>query len=600
MYIRKTKTRAVNKNDYYSYRLVESTRDAKGRVKQHTLLNLGSSYSKVFDESDHPLLSQRVENIIIGQQSLLPLKEELEAEAQRIANLVIKKHAHPLVQGRVEGLVQYTEVDVSSIENSDVKTVGAEHLAYETAKKINLPDILSKCGLSARDVNSAMASIIGRLIYPGSEVSTVRYLQNNSALDEILGTDFSNLYKDRLYKISDLLLQHQKQIEKKLYSREKELFALSEIVTLYDLTNTYFEGESNANENGAFGHSKEKRKDCKLVTLALVLDGSGFPKKSHIFKGNIAEAGTLQSMLENIGNKEAVVVMDAGIATEDNIIWLNENNYKYLVISRKRNQSLPEVEGVVVKDDPDNKVTTFLLQKEKETELYCHSEGMEKRSNKILEKSVNRFEEQLKKIANGLEKKRGVKKYDKILQKIGRIKEKYSKVANQFDIKITTDDKKDKVVEIKWEYIADKQLKAPGVYCIRTNQTKLSNKQIWNTYRMLNDIEEAFRTLKTDLGLRPIYHQTTTRISGHIFISVLAYHILHSVRYQLKQNNINDSWSTIMLKLSVHYRITNTLQRKNNTPIHIRKSTRANPEQLRIYRSCNIPSAILQNTITTY
>ena len=599
MYIRKTKTRSINNTDHYSYRLVESRRDSNGKVKQHTLLNLGAHYN-IVAETDHPLLSQRIENIIIGQQSLLPLTDDLETEAQRIANLVIKKHAKPLIYDNKENQVQYTEVDISTIENSDVKTVGSEHLAYETAKKINLTEILSECGLSEKEINSAMATIIGRLIAPGSEVSTVNYLRNNSALDEILDTDFSNLHKDRLYKISDLLLKHQKEIEQKLYAKEKDLFALSEIVTLYDLTNTYLEGESKANDYGAYGHSKEKRRDCKLVTLALVLDGSVFPKKSHIFKGNIAEAGTLQSMLEKISNKKAVIVMDAGIATEDNITWLNDNDYKYLVISRKRNQSLPDIEGVIVKDDPDNQITTFLLKNDKEAELYCHSEGVEKRSSKILEKYVNRFEDELQKIANGLEKKTGTKKYDKILERIGRIKEKYSKVASRFDIKITADDKKEKAIAIAWEDIAEKQSKTPGIYCIRTNQTELNNQQIWNTYRMLNDIEEAFRTLKTDLGLRPIYHQKTNRISGHIFISVLAYHILHSVRYQLKLSNINDSWQTIMSKLSTHYRITTSLQQKDAKPIHIRKSTRANPEQLSIYRACNVASTILQTTITAY
>jgi transposase len=563
------------------------------------LLNLGAHYS-IIEESDLPLLSQRIENIISGQQSLLPLTDNLETEAQRIANLVIKKHAKPLIYDDKNDQVQYREVDIGTIENSDIKTVGSEHLAYETAKKINLIGILSECGLSEKEINSAMATIIGRLIAPGSEVSTVNYLRNNSALDEILATDFSNLHKNKLYKISEVLIKHQKEIEQKLYFKEKELFALSEIVTLYDLTNTYFEGESNGNDYGAYGHSKEKRKDCKLVTLALVLDGSGFPKKSHIFKGNIAEAGTLQSMLEKISDKKAVVVMDAGIATEANITWLNDNNYKYLVISRKRNQSLPDIEGVVVKDDPENKITTFLLNNDQEAELYCHSQGVEKRSGKILEKYINRFEEELKKIANGLQKKTGTKKYDIILQRIGRIKEKYSMVARQFNINIIADDTKGKVTAISWENTTEKQHKKPVIYCIRTNQIELNNQQIWNTYRMLNNIEEAFRTLKTDLGLRPIFHQTTDRISGHIFISVLAYHILHSVRYQLKLSNINDSWQTIMFKLSTHYRITTSLQQKNAKPIHIRKSTRANPEQLKIYRACNIPSTILQTTITTY
>ncbi len=599
MYIRKTKTRVINGIDHFTYRMVESSRDANGKVKQHTLLNLGAHYDLI-PETDYAIVAQRVNNIITGQLSLLPLIDELETEAQRVAALIIKKHAQPLPDNDSKTRPIYEHVNLTTIENSDVKTVGIEHLTYETAKKISLPQILSECGLSAKEVNSALASIIGRLIAPGSEVSTVNYLRNNSALDEILGTDFSNLHKNKLYQISDLLLKNQKTIESALYKKEQELFSFSEVVTLYDLTNTYFEGESLGNSNGALGHSKEKRSDCKLVTLALILDGSGFPKKSHIFKGNIAEAGTLESMLQVLDGKKAMVVMDAGIATEDNINWLNDNHYKYLVISRKRNQSLPDIDGVIVKDTPDHKVTTFLLKSEVESELYCHSESMEKRSTLIQQKYIERFENELQKIANGLTKRGGVKKYDKIQQKIGRIKEKYSKISGQFSIDVSGDEKKEKVTGLIWARQLEKQSKAPGIYCIRTNQTQLNNKEIWDTYRMLNDIEEAFRILKTDLGLRPIYHQTTDRVSGHIFISVLAYHILHTIRHQLKQSGINDSWQTIISKLSNHYRITNSLQRKDNKPIHIRKSMRANPRQLAIYNACNVSSTILTSTITTY
>ena len=599
MYIRKTKTRVINGIDHFTYRMVESSRDVSGKVKQYTLLNLGAHYDLI-PESDFPIVAQRVNNIITGQLSLLPLTDELETEAQRVATLIIKKHAQPLPTNDNKITPVYEHVDLTSIENSDVKTVGIEHLTYETAKKISLPQILSECGLSTKEVNSALASIIGRLIAPGSEVSTVNYLRNNSALDEILGTDFSNLHKNKLYQISDLLLKNQKLIEAALYKKEQELFAFSEVVTLYDLTNTYFEEESLGNSNGALGHSKEKRSDCKLVTLALVLDGSGFPKKSHIFKGNIAEAGTLESMLEVLGGKEAMLVMDAGIATENNINWLNDNNYKYLVISRKRNQSLRDIDGVVVKDTPDHKVTTFLLKSDAESELYCHSESMEKRSTLIQQKYIERFENELQKIANGLTKRGGIKNYDKIQQKIGRIKEQYSKIAGQYSIEVSGDEKKEKVTGLIWVHQPEKQSKAPGIYCIRTNQTQLNNKEIWDTYRMLNDIEEAFRILKTDLGLRPIYHQTTDRVSGHIFISVLAYHILHTIRHQLKQHGINDSWQTVASKLNNHYRITNSLQRKDNKPIHIRKSMRANPRQLAIYNACNVSSAILTSTITTY
>lgn len=377
---------------------------------------------------------------------------------------------------------------------------------------------------------------------------------------------------------------------------------LKEIVTLYDLTNTYFEGDSSANENGVFGRSKEKRSDCVLVTLALVLDSSGFPKKSHIFKGNISEATTLEQMLRELSDKKAIIIMDAGIATEDNVKWLSDNGYKYLVVSRKKNQSLPDIDGIIVKEDPQSKVTTFLVRNDDagEHELYCHSESMEKRDNFMSQKYITRFEDELTKLAKVLTNKGVIKKYDKIHQKLGRLKEQYSKVARQFDIEVTADDKKVKVIGLTWKHKPENKVKAPGIYCLRTNQTELNNTEIWNTYRMLNDIEAAFRTLKTDLGLRPIYHQKTDRVSGHIFITLLAYHILHTIRYQLMQNGINDCWSTIMQKLINHYRATTSVQRQDGKVLHIRKTVHATPEQLRIYQACQVSSLPLKNTITQY
>ena len=598
MFIIKTQSSSKGATKYYTHRLVESKRDSMGKVYKQTILNLGSNYA-VVEELDWSILTDRIQNILIGQESLLSVEEHIESEAQRIASIIIKRDGKAVDSNKESGS-NYQHVDITTLRNSDVKTVGAEHLAFETAKKLNIPEILATCGLSKRDIDSAFATIIGRLLSPGSEVSTSQYLKNNSALDEVIGVDFTQMHKERLYKISDILLKHRNVIEDKLYNQEKSLFALKEIVTLYDLTNTYFEGESRANENAAFGRSKEKRTDCPLVTLALVLDGSGFPKKTHIFKGNISEATTLESMLNTLGSKEAIVVMDAGIATEDNIEWLNDNNYKYLVISRKRKQELPDIEGVIVKNEPNNKVTTFLLKNEKESELYCHSESMARRTTIMSEKYIERFTKELQKLSDGLAKKGTIKKYDKINQKIGRLKEKYSKVALQFDIKVIADDKKEKAAQLTWEHQPDKQSKEPGIYCIRTNQTALNNKEIWDTYRMLNDVEAAFRTLKTDLGLRPIYHQKTDRISGHIFISVLAYHILHAIRYQLLANNITDSWQTIRSKLSTHYRVTTTLRQKDNKTLHIRKSMQANPQQKTIYQACNIASTKTSTIISSY
>jgi len=600
MFIRKTKTRQINNKNHYSYRLVESIRRPDGQVRQQTLLNLGAHYASIPKE-DWQILADRIKNIVAGQSCFFPLEDKLENEAQRLATLIIKKHGTLVVETKTSAPV-YEDIDLSTLQNSDIKSVGAEHLAYETVKKLELPEILSSCKFTKKDISTALGAIIGRLLSPGSDVTTAKYLRDKSALDEILGIDFSTMNKNKLYNISDLLLKHKEKIEKTLYNNEKNLLAFQETVTLYDLTNTYFEGESRKNDNGAFGRSKERRSDCVLVTLALVLDASGFPKKSHIFKGNISEAKTLQDMLKDLTDKTALIAMDAGLGTEDNIQWLGDNGYKYIVVSRKRNQSLPDIEGVVVKEDKHTKITTFLVNNEetKEQELYCHSEGMEKREKFMSQKYITRFEDELTKLSNGLSKKGGIKKYDRIHQKLGRLKERYSKVARQFMITIDTDETKEKVTQLRWEHHPENKVKKPGIYCLRTNQTGLNNTEIWNTYRMLNDIELAFRTLKTDLGLRPIYHQKTDRISGHIFITLLAYHILHTIRYQLMRNNIHDSWATIMFKLSNHYRITTSLQRKNGKAIHIRKSMRASPGQLKIYQICKISPSPLQSTRTEY
>lgn len=600
MYIRKTKTSSNKDKNYYSFRLVESIRTPTGKVSQKTLLNLGNKYS-VTAEHEWPLLTDLIASKLAGITPLFRLSDAIENEAQRLINLIIGKHGNEIGSSKTCNK-HYEAVDINGLDNTNVKSIGAETLAYEAAKKLNFPSILLECGLNQKQLNIALGSVIGRLLSPGSEVKTADYLRNKSALDEVLGTDFSSLHRNKLYELSDLLLKHKNQIESKLFDHEKSCFNFQEIVTLFDLTNTYFEGQSKQNENAALGRSKEKRSDCMLVSLALVLDGSGFPKRSHVYKGNVSEPGTLQERLK-LESKDAIIVMDAGIATEDNIKWLTEHDYKYLVVSRKRNQEIPEsIEGVVVKEDSQNKVTSYLMNNEatKETELYCHSKAMEEKGQALKSKFQKRFVDELQKLSNGLTKKGCTKKYDKIHEKIGRLKEKYSKVAYAYDIEVVADQTKKQVLEIKWQHHGKAEGKSSGIYCIRTNQTKLDHHEIWQIYRMLNEVESAFRTLKTDLGMRPVYHQQTDRITGHIFISLLAYHLLHSIRYQLKNHDINDSWATIMSKLENHYRMTTSLQRKDGKTLHVRKTMRANPRQLKIYQACQISSIPLKTIIKEY
>lgn len=594
MYIRKSQQKHPKTGEVYAtYRLVESYRTAEGKVRQQTLLNLGSHFS--IPVEDWKTLAARVEELLHGQLSLLDQNQCLEHEAQRIVKLLTTRTAQrqSSSQQNLQIGADYQSVDLNSIEHHDVRTIGAEHVAVSVAKQIKLIEIMEDLGFNQRQKEVALANIIARLVHPGSELSTHRYLTTNSALDELLDTDFSDIGLQNLYQSSDRLLKHKEAIEAALYQNEKDIFQFDEMITLYDLTNTYFEGRSTGNNKAQYGRSKEKRTDCCLVALGLVLDSSGFPKKSKIYSGNVSEPKTLEEMLTMLqSNKETIVVMDAGIATKENIEWLKNNHYRFIVVSRKRNLTMPDVENrVLLKEEKNNQVEAVLVSNDEtnELELYCHSQAKEEKSKEIVSKSCTRYEDELNKLSQGLHKKKGTKKYAKIMERIGRLKEKFSRVNQLYDIQVIPDEQNQQAVAITWarnEYkVHNKQA---GIYCLRTNQKQLDANTIWGVYTTLTDLESAFRSLKSELGMRPVYHQKEDRVDGHLFISILAYHLLHSIRYQLKAHGIHDSWQTLRETLSTHCRITSTLKLENGKVVKIRKTASPTAEQSAIYHALKI------------
>jgi len=420
----------------------------------------------------------RVKELTSKQQILFPLEDILlEKEAARIVKRIVHKFSvsQKNVQANQETPpADYQIVDVNSLTHLDPRKIGAEAVGYHAAQELNLAEILKSVGLNQTQVNLALGTIIARLVHPGSELKTHGYLSERSALDELLKTDFSTLPLKNLYKISDTILKHKTAIEKALYQREKDLFNLSETITLYDLTNTYFEGRCLANPKAQYGRSKEKRSDCCLVSLGLVLDSSGFPKSSQFFPGNISEPKTLKEMLTALGaTKKSLVVMDAGIASEENLTWLKKEGYKYMVVSRKQKLVMPEnKDSVIVKEAPNNRVTAILIENKEtdELELYCHSQAKEAKTKHMQSKACDRYEDELKKLATGLNKKGGVKKYDKVLERLGRLKEKHKKIGKRFKVTVKADENNKKAIEITWVQVevSDNE-KAPGTYCLRTN-----------------------------------------------------------------------------------------------------------------------------------
>ena len=593
MYIRCTTIKSKGSGEpYKTYRLVESER-VEGQVKQRTLLNLGRHFD--IPKPQWRDLSQRIAELLNTQQgSLLPameLDEALEARAQRYAAQILVARGQHTASAGTEDIFESVAID--TLEMVRPRRVGVEQLALHAMEQLKLPEKLRELGFNRHQLAAALGNIIARMAFPASERASLVWLQQRSGLGELMGYDFESMGLDRLYQASDQLWKHREALESHLYGQEASLFGFEETITLYDLTNTFFEGEARQNPKAQRGRSKEKRSDCPLVTLGLVLDGSGFPRKSEIFAGNASEPQTLDAMLTGLGaGANTTVVLDAGIATQDNIDYLVTKGYRYLVVSRKRKRDFDEEQATLVKDLPGQsiKVQRVVNEQTGEVELRCHSQRREKKEQAMQDRAAERFEAALQSMADGLHKKGTTKRHDKILERIGRLREKYARAAQHYEITVTPDPQSDKAASITWTRLEKSHTQAthPGVYCLRTNLIDWDETTLWRTYTLLTDLEAVFRSLKSELGLRPIYHQKEKRVDGHIFITLLAYHLVHTLRSQLKTKGIDDSWQTLRAKMENRQRVTVVLERKDGKTIHLRKATRAEPWQKAIYDALGI------------
>jgi len=591
MFIRRTRTGTSPTGEtYFTYRLVQSKREG-AKVRQITLLNLGRNFD--IGREYWSLLCSRIEGILSGQGDLFSGKcpVHVEEEAQRIAMQLLACRPASELTEKTGADIQ--SVDLNSLEMTRPRTVGVEHAALWAMEQVRFSQLLEEAGFNGPQRAAAIGLIAGRMAEPGSELSTHNWLCHRSGLGELIDADFETMSLMQLYRASDLLMRRRDLLESRLFSRLHDLFGLSCTVTLYDLTNTYFEGEAAGNPKAKRGHSKEKRSDAPLLTLGLVLDGSGFVKRSEIFSGNAGEAGTLPGMLKGLGApRGALVVMDRGIASEDNIAWLAGQGYRYIVVSRERRRQFDPQEAIRIETASKEEIhiQKVLSGDGKEVRLYCYSEARAKKEEGITQRFTERFEAGLKKISEGLSKPRTTKDITKIRERIGRLKAKSRGVGRHYHIEIIPDTSGKKAVEIHWEkHPSDgTMLTHPGVYSLRSNETSWDEERLWRTYIMLTDLEAVFRSLKSDLGLRPIYHHKEIRSDGHLFITVLAYQFVQIIRRHLQAGNITDSWRTLRKTLGNQSRVTVTFRREDGRALNVRKATRPEPEQQRIYEALGI------------
>lgn len=603
MFIRETtKTDRKTGKKYTSYQLVESIRTPQG-PRQKILITIGSEIS--LDSFEKKDLANRIEEIIFGApSSFLACSEKIESLAQTYASRVIGRLSHSENTHKDEDDVpaEFVSIDINSIEKSEPRTVGSEHLMLEMARQLKLPNKLKELGLSTTDVAVALGSIIARAVSPDSERATYNWLCNHSGLGELIDFDFKNSSLNKLYQVSDALLNHKDSLEKHLETIAQSVHGYKSTIALYDLTNTYMEGQAHSNEKAIHGVSKEKRADCPLVTIGLVMNEHGFLHRTSILPGNASEPKTLEEMIEKLSSHQSLfkptIILDAGIATNDNLAWLRTNGYTYVVSARQEAPSLSYEDELIPVEDRNNLVKAVLIKSEENSEekwLYCESEAKAAVATSMKESFKSRFETELKKLADGLTKPKGRKKFVKVVERLGRLKEKHKRISGCYDITVIPSADGAIATSLHWQVIDEKMsAKLKGCYFLRTNLLDKNAQELWQLYNTLRGVEDAFRFMKSSLGLRPVYHQKEHRVDGHLWITILAYHLIQNCLYQLQQQGINNHWQTIRKMMMSRIRVTMQAKTAEGNTLCHRSTTRAEFEQKKIYTALNITSQILK------
>ena len=606
------------------YRLVESYRDQSGDVRHRTMLNAGYLEGLTADQL---ILIQKILTEKVSNHSN-PLFEDPEQADPLVARHVEEFYQRMVEEKRIDtfrdkkpkrdkkaskrGETVYSD----SIRHKDVREIGAEWLCFQAMSQLLVESYLHGRAWSKQDIQLAQTHIISRAVYPASELETARWIKENSAICELTGFDPNKITKDQLYRISKELYHEKEGLEQHLSTVTNELFDIQDRIMLYDLTNTYFEGRMQASELAQFGRSKEKRSDAKLVVLALVVNPEGFIKYSSVLRGNIADPKTLADMIGTLragtssSAKKALVVIDAGIATDENLNMIQSKGYDYLCVSRSSLKDyIADVgsETVCVTDNKSQKINLTKVKSGRSTDFYLK---IESRSKELKERSMNEkfrkgFEEGLGKIAQSLSKKGGVKQEDKVYERIGRLKQKYPSIQRYFDIDVATAEAKETAskarknkdnsteqpgkkvaVSLKWSIKKGVDINSrSGVYFLRTSLEAETEQTLWTFYNTIREIEATFRTLKTDLDLRPIYHKKDESTMAHLHLGLLAYWLVNTVRHQLKKKGISSGWKEVVRIMNTQKAVTTLAQSTHDQVIKIRRCSEPNPKVKLIYDS---------------
>jgi transposase len=520
MYLRRH-AKKVAGEDYAYWSLVESVRTARG-PRQRIVATIGK---------------------------LPGLDREERIGWEEIRRILDGKAAQPNLFEGYEEPPSWATVNINKVSVERLRHFGDVYLGLHLWNKLGFAEFCKGHMSEGREEIpwSVMACILvlARFCAPSSELQIAESWYEKTALDDLLGVCGEKVNDDRLYRALDALLPYKDELCRHLQRRYGELFGSTFDFLFYDITSTYFEGTTEGNAQAKRGYSRDSRPDCPQVLIGLVATKEGLPIAFEVFDGNRPDVTTAQEMVQvmesKYGKADRVWVLDRGMVSEDNLEFMRRSGARYLIgtprsLLKKFEQHLldqnwEEVQpGVEVKlcPSPEGSEETFVL---------CRSQGRKEKENAILGRFANRLGDKLAKLAERAEQGK-IKDKQKVERQIGRLLERNSRAASLFTVTVTEKQSRLSIDIKKNEDRYEWALQTGGSYLLRTNWTETDPKVLWSTYIELTEVEDAFRTTKHDLGMRPIFHQKEERTQAHILVCFLSLVLWRTLQQWMKASGL--------------------------------------------------------------
>jgi transposase len=605
MYIRRA-SRVYKGKTYFNYLLVESVLTPKG-PRQKVICSLGDLSPR--PKREWLALAHKLQSALAGQEDLFPSADAASA----LRPLLAKAQSSTAVR-LPDTTAQDQEllpVRLDGVRCEQSREAGPVHVGYQFWQRLGLEEILQRAGLSEGTRRLTLAMTLNRLIYPASELAMPEWILS-TALPDILGVDFDQLNEDALYRNLDRLHAHRVAIESALAERERNLFALDPTIVLYDVTSTYFEGRAMGNPKAKRGYSRDHRGDCKQVLVGLAVNRDGFPLAHEVFAGNRHDSTTLDDMLGALDKRvglrpEQMVVVDRGMAYEKNIAQIRARQLHYLVAEPYAertdwSEEFQDVSGFVAVErepsprNPGQRKSAIQVKMRRvgnETHVLCVSSERKLKDRAIRELHEKRLLADLEKLNKRVAKGKGNgTKPAEVRESIGRLKERYPRVARYYRMEY---DEEKKIFRYSLEESKRTAAeKLDGSYLLKTDREDLSAEEAWRIYTLLTRAEAAFRTLKSPLAERPIFHHKECRVEAHIFLCVLAYHLLIAIEKTLMDQGVHTSWATVREQLKTHQVNTIILPTHDGMELRVRKATTPEPVHRELYQKLAVGCEVMR------